>query len=250
MPYQRIAITGASSGIGENLALNFAKKGVHFYLNARNLQRLESIKEKLEKMGSSVEICAFDVSDENKMKEWIEHIFQTRLDLLILNAGISSGKEFTAQKELEVAKINALGVANGLFYAFFKMKQQELINQTRGQIVLLSSVASLLSLPNAPAYSASKHFVSSLGEAMALNDENITITTICPGFIKTPLTAHLKLKMMSVEFAAFKITKAIKAKKRTFIFPLKTAFLAKFYDILPFFAKKKFVSFLKNKTKM
>lgn len=250
MSYQNIAITGASSGIGAQLGRIFAKEGVNFFLCARNEKRLEAMKKELEARGARVEICAFDISDEKKAKEWIERIFSRRIDLLILNAGISSGTRKDLQIELEIAKINALGLACALFYALELMKNQPLQDDTRGQIVLMSSVASLLALPNAPAYSASKHFVSALGEALALAYPQITFTTICPGFIKTPLTAHLRLKMMELEFASEKIARAIKQKKRKFIFPFQTAFVARCYNMLPFWAKKAFVKFLKKRAKL
>lgn len=251
MSFKSIAITGASRGLGRELALGLGAKGVKLYLNARDEKALLELKDELEKKGCEVEIAAFDISDEKLCKAWCERIFSTNLELLILNAGISSGADESATKQIEVARINTLGVATPLFYALDKMSAQPLNKGFCGQIVLISSIASLLALPNAPAYSASKHFVSALGEALALAYPNIAFSVICPGFIKTDLTAHIKgLKMMSAQTAAFKIIKAIKAKKRFYAFNFSTFLVAKIYNFCPFFIKKLFVNFLKSRARL
>ena len=250
--YKSIAITGASRGLGCELALNFAQKGVKFFLNARDESALKALKNELEARDCEVEIAAFDIADENLSKAWCESIFKENLDLLILNASISSGVDESAHKQIEISRINVLGTAAPLFYALEKMSAQAL-NESgfKGQIAFISSIATLLALTNAPAYSASKHFSRTLGEALALAYPQICFSMICPGFIKTDLTKHIKnLKMMSVSTAAFKITKAIQAKKRFYAFNFSTFLIAKIYNLCPFFIKKIFVNFLKNRAKL
>lgn len=244
--FKTIAITGASRGIGAKLAQGFADVGVKLFLNARSEKELVKLQKELESKGCEVEISAFDLSDEKACRAWCEKICAHHLDLLILNAGISSGLDESMQKQVEISKINTLAAAIPLFYALERMK-----NQQSGQIALISSVASLLALPNAPAYSASKHFINALAEAVALNYPQLCINIICPGFIKTDLTKHIKgLKMMELECASQKIIKAIKAKKYFYAFPLHIFLIAKFYNILPLFIKKFFVNFLKRRARL
>ncbi|KGI55950.1 SDR family NAD(P)-dependent oxidoreductase [Campylobacter sp. MIT 97-5078] len=248
--YTNAAITGASSGIGIELALLLAQEKTTLFLNARDETRLKKVQAKAQEFGSKAFVYAFDVCDEKACKAWCEELFKEPLDLLILNAGISSGDDESEQKQIQIAKTNVLGITNLIFYTINAMQKQEFKGKFKGQIVLVSSIASLLALPNAPTYSASKHFVTALCEALSLAHPEICFTCICPGFIKTNLTKHLKLKMMEANAASFQILNAIKAKKKKFIFPFHIALIAKLYAFLPFFIKRYFVRFLQKRAKL
>nr|QGT50276.1 SDR family oxidoreductase [uncultured Helicobacter sp.] len=238
--YQRIAITGASSGIGKEIALYLASPQTSLYLTGRDTQRLADIKESCVNQGAKVQENTFDVRNESACQQWCEDIFQERVDLLIINAGMALGEDESANQQIQVAQTNVMGVANIVFYALEKMQQQEKIKGYRGQIVLIASIASLLAMPNAQSYSASKHFVRILGEALNLSYPDITITTICPGFITTPLTAHLAqwIPMMSAKQAARKILAASAKRKWLYIFPFWLGFAARFYNLLPLCIKR------------
>lgn len=238
MKKYNIAITGASKGLGKHLALNLASQNRHFFLSARDEEALKQSKQDLEKLACSAEFYSFDVGDERMSYEWCERIFKQRLDLLILNAGISSGLDDSAKKQIQVSKVNCLGVANIIFHALEYMQKQELIGGKRGHIVLMASIASFVCLPNAPSYSASKHYLKSLAQSLSMAYPEIKITLICPGFIKTELTKHINNKyinkiMLDVDVAAKKITKAIEKEKRFYAFPFYLFFLAKLYSLLP-----------------
>lgn len=238
--YHCIAITGASSGIGKEIALCLASPQMSLYLAGRNIQRLADIKESCTNLGAKVQESAFDVRNESESKQWCENIFKEYVDLLIINAGMALGDDESAKQHIQVAQTNVMGVANIAFYALEKMQQQEKIKGHRGQIVLIASIASLLAMPNAQSYSASKHFVRILGEALNLSYPDITITTICPGFITTPLTAHLSpwIPMMNPKQAAEKILAASAKRKSLYIFPFWLGLGARFYNLLPLCFKR------------
>ena len=237
-----VAITGASSGIGRALALCFAKEATSLHITGRNIMRLEQTKEAILALNpqAQVHIYCFDVSDKLETKRWCEAIFATRLDVLILNAGVAMGEKESIQKHLQICHTNAMGVAYASFYALESFQKQEKILNSRGQLVFISSIAALLSLPNAPSYSASKQFVKSLAESLSVSQKDVCITTICPGFIKTPLTdyIHPAIPQMSVESAAEKMYRAIKKGKSFVAFPWWLAFGARFYDFLPLSLKR------------
>ena len=242
-----VAITGASSGIGRALALEFAKnhKNITLHLAGRNEARLQESKEQILSHNPAAQVLlqCFDVSDEEAVKQWCENIFQSRVDMVIMNAGVAMGEEQSAAKHSEICKTNALGVAFGSFYALESMNKQDFVYGSKGQIVLISSIAALLALPNAPSYSASKIFVRALGESISVGQSDVCVTTICPGFIRTPLTQfiHPLVPQMSVESAVKKMYNAIIKGKRFYAFPWWLAFGARFYNILPFWCKRAFV---------
>ncbi len=242
-----VAITGASSGIGRALALEFAKnhKSITLHIAGRNEARLQESKEQILLCNPTAKVLlqCFDVSSEKAVKQWCENIFQSRVDIVIMNAGVAMGEEQSAAKHSEICKINALGVAFGSFYALESMSRQEVISGKRGQIVLISSIAALLALPNAPSYSASKIFVKTLGESLSVGQSEVCVTTICPGFIRTPLTQfiHPLVPQMSIESAVRKMYKVIIKGRRFYAFPWWLAFGARFYNVLPFWCKRAFV---------
>ncbi len=244
----RVAITGASSGIGRALAICFANEATHLYIAGRNKERLEESRAYILATNpqAQVEISCFDVSDEKSCKLWCEEIFVSRLDVLIINAGVAMGEKESVKKHFEICHTNVMGVAYIAFYALEAFRKQELKDKKRGQIVLMASIAALLSLPNAPSYSASKSFVKSLGESLSVAQKDVRITTICPGFIKTPLTdyIHHSIPQMSVEQASKKMYYAIKKGKSFYAFPHSLAYAARFYTILPFWLKRALVNLI------
>lgn len=250
-----VAISGASSGIGRALATEFANEATHIYLAGRSVERLEECKHELLAKNKDlvVSYSAFDINDEKACKKWCDEIFSNRLDILILNAGIATGMQDNAEKHIEVSRTNTLGVANLAFYALNYFKLQDSyntanMNAPKQTLVLMSSIASLAPLPNAPSYSASKYFVRILGESLSLSVNDAHISVICPGFIRTKLTDSISsyIPQMQLEVAARKIYHAIKRGKRLYIFPFWLSMLAKIYAILPFKLQRMLASVLKS----
>ena len=171
---------------------------------------------------SSIESYQCDVTDRKELHRVIKNFSQGKLHIAIANAGISMGKksrkpDFEASQR--IFQTNVFGVLHT-----FEVALELMILQKQGQLVATSSVAAMVGLPGAGAYSASKAAVLKLCESYAidLRDQGISVTCICPGFIKTPLTDknnHSMPFLLSAEEGARRIKRAIDQKKALYIFP-------------------------------
>lgn len=224
-----IIITGASSGIGKELAKIYANENNNLFLSGRDETRLKEVKEICQKLKANVDVKIIDVADELATKNWIKNIAKDhKLDLIIANAGISAGTEGGPESFEQVKKIfktNIDGVLNTIQPAIEIMKDQK-----SGQIAIMSSLAGFRGLPSSPAYSASKSCVRVYGEALRgnLHKFNIKVNVICPGYIKTPMTDVNKFPMpflMSVEKAAQIIKKGLTKNKSRIAFPFAFYFI-------------------------
>ncbi|MEE8258273.1 MAG: SDR family NAD(P)-dependent oxidoreductase, partial [Sphingomonadales bacterium] len=162
---KNILITGASSGIGQEIALLYAKAGINLVITGRDKKRLLATATTLEKKGAGVIARVLDVTDQKAMAAFIVEVDKkTPLDLVIANAGI--GVQHGDFKTLDEAakatfEVNVFGVFNTIHPALAVMKERG-----RGQIALVSSLAGYIGLPGAPIYSASKNAVRAYGESL------------------------------------------------------------------------------------
>ncbi len=219
-----ILITGASSGIGAALATAYAGEGRTLILVARNEARLNEVAAQCRAKGAVVHTASIDVREKEKLAAYINEIdAQHPVDLVIANAGISAGfsnsVEENYQRAEEVFAVNLGGVINTLHPLLPRM-----IARGRGHIAILSSLAGIVALPSAPAYSASKAAVRVYGDALRgeLRAHHIDVSVICPGWITTPLTEKNDFPMpfcMNVERAAGLIIHRLAQKKRRIAFP-------------------------------
>ncbi|PAF51663.1 hypothetical protein BKH44_05185 [Helicobacter sp. 13S00477-4] len=247
MNYQNIAITGASSGIGYALALEFAQKGRYLYLCGRNEYKLKEIKQKCEQKGANVSIDVFDITFEIECKKWIEKIFKNRLDLLIANAGIANGNSYELQKDKQMVEVNIIGVLNIIVPSIKFFESQKCINNKCGHIVLMSSMVGIFPLPTGMVYSASKSFIHSYGESLsiALRKNKIAISTVHPGYVDTKLIQNAGAnKPLQPSQAAKIIKNGILKLKENIYFPISTKIAAKIYNLMPLWIKSKLQSFL------
>lgn len=224
-----ILITGAGSGIGRALAIAYSKPNVNLFLCGRKLERLQSTKILCEALKANVLLEIIDVTDEVTTKNWIEKIEETHaIDLIIANAGISAGTAGGTESFDQVKKIfttNVNGVLNVIHPLIEKMKLRK-----RGQIALISSLAGFRGLPSSPAYSASKSAVRVYGESLRGNlaPFGIEVNSICPGYIKTPMTDANDFPMpfiMEVEKCAKIIKKSLEKNKSRIAFPFPLYFV-------------------------
>lgn len=248
-----ILITGASSGIGEALALHYAKAGVFLALSGRAASRLEHVAHACRARGADVETVVLSVTDEPGMDGWITRIDEIHpLDLVIANAGISGGTggvmngEPIAQARA-IFDVNLTGVLNTLGPILPRM-----IARKAGQIALVSSLAAYRGFPGAPAYSASKGAVRFYGEALrgALRSTGVTINVVCPGFVKSRMTDVNDFPMpflMSAEKAANIIANGLAANRGRIAFPLPTQAGAWLLSVLPDSIAQRFLSRLPAK---
>lgn len=193
---RHILITGASSGLGEALALAYASSGVRLALTGRDGVRLERVAFACRERGARVSSAVLDVTDAPALKHWIEAQDEALpLDLAIANAGISAGTgggHESAEQARRIFATNLDGVVNTVEPAARLMTARG-----RGQIALMSSLASFRGFPGAPAYCASKAAVRVYGEALRgdLARHGVGVSVICPGYVQTPMTATNRFHM-------------------------------------------------------
>lgn len=223
-----ILITGASSGIGEALALEYAGPGVHLALSGRDCARLEDIRQRCVQLGAEVSALVINVTDQAAMAAWIGNIDSAHpLDLVIANAGISGGGGSGGESETQaraIFSVNFDGVLNTIWPAIHAMRTRTNGTRGRGQIAITSSIAGMTPLAGAPAYSASKAAVKAYAESLhgALKDEGIIVTAICPGFVKSRITDSNDFPMpffMDGAKAARIIAKGLAKGRVSVIFP-------------------------------
>lgn len=232
-----ILITGASSGIGWALALQYAAPGVQLALCGRTPERLEEIAVLCQAKGAKTNIRRLDVQDRAATKKWVIEIDQVNpLDLVIANAGISSGTGVDGNEEeqtRDIFAVNLAGTLNTVLPLIERMKLRQ-----RGQIALVSSLAGFRGLPTAPAYGASKAAVRSYGEGLRgrLAVDGIQVSVICPGFVRSRITDTNSFKMpffMEADKAAKIIMKGLRRNKPRIAFPWQTYFLMRLITALP-----------------
>lgn len=234
-----ILITGASSGIGRALAESYALPGVTLLLTGRNKDRLAEAEAACVKRGATVKTTTICVTDrlalEKQLLAWDD---ETPIGLVIANAGISGGlgKEADGDKLFrEILSINLDGTFNTVNPLIPRMKARN-----AGQIVLMSSMAGFRGLPSAPAYSVSKNAVRAYAEALrpVLKKSGVKVNVICPGFIKTPLTAvntFIMPFLMNVDPAVTAIRRGIARNKPVIAFPWQMRLLMMVITALPRF---------------
>jgi len=234
---KNIMITGAGGGLGSALSLAYAAQGISLFLTGRNEDRLADISAACRLKGAHVEMACIDVEDAVAMENFIRETDKDKpLDLVIANAGISktlvSGEQ-NSSAATKVFSTNLYGVLNTIHPAIPLM-----VKRRKGQIAIISSLASFRGLPSAPAYSASKAAVRFYGEALrgVLKADGIGVSVICPGFIRTPMTDINKFPMpmlMDAEKAARKIKRRLEHNPARIAFPWPLYFLMNFTGFLP-----------------
>lgn len=234
---KNILITGASSGLGMELAKIYASKGVMLFLTGRNLERLQRVSEECKRLGAIVEYKSIEISDYENLRDWLESICkQYHLDLVIANAGISANTSLTKDAYNQIKKIidtNLYGVINTITPIIPYM-----IDQQRGQIVIISSLAGYRGMPSCAAYSLSKGAARMYGEALRgmLKEFNIGVTVVTPGYIKTPMTDVNQFPMpfiISAKSAASIIKSKLVKNPSRIAFPLVMYLLVLLINILP-----------------
>ncbi|MEC8316072.1 MAG: SDR family NAD(P)-dependent oxidoreductase [Pseudomonadota bacterium] len=236
LPWKSVWITGASSGIGRELAIQLASQNVEIYASARRFDELQI----LSSVNNNIHSINLDVSKIKDVRKKTKFFFEDGNfpDLVILNAGVS--RLFTLDKIdekhqdiIDSMDTNYFGVINCLSVILPRM-----IERKKGHIAIMSSVAGYRGLPNSVAYSPTKAALINLVEIMRseLSPLGINISIINPGFVDTDATKVNKFRMpsmVSVEFAARKIIRDLVKLKYEVAFPFMFTFFIKFLRILP-----------------
>lgn len=234
-----VFLTGASSGIGEALALALAERGAVLGLVARREAELKDLATRCEAAGGTARVFACDVTDAAALSDAARRFRDEfgHIDILIANAGIGGNNAETRALQPDAVKkvveINLLGSVNAVHAVLPHM-----LERGSGHLVAISSLAGIRGLPKSAAYSASKAGMTAFFESVRLDVQNkgIDVTIIQPGFIKTPLTSGRANKMpflMELDDAIPLFISAIEKKKKFAAFPWQLATIVRAGKIFP-----------------
>lgn len=224
----QVLITGATSGIGEALVKQYQQANHRVFACGRNIQKLIELEQ--EKFASTL---VFDITQPVEVNKAAEQVDE--LDILLLNAGdceyIEDAYQFDSELFSRIINTNLTSIGFVLSAFLPKLKRG-------GQLVFVSSSVTLLPLPRAEAYGASKAGIDYLANTLRLDlaKKNIGVTLVHPGFIKTPLTDKNTFAMpfiITAEEAAVRIVKGVSAKKSYLQFPKKLTYLLRLIALIP-----------------
>lgn len=246
---ETIALTGASGGIGAALAEIYARPGVRLALAGRDHDRLAAVAERCRDRGAAVETSAFDIADAAAACAWMRDVDGRRpVDLLIANAGISSGigpdgKAESWETVAQVLQVNAIGAL-----VVAQVMAERMAARRCGQIALMSSLAAYRGLPSCPAYSASKAAVKAYGEGLRgwLRPQGVGVSVVCPGYVVSPMSARVvgpKPFLMPAEAAARLIRRRLARDAAVIAFPFPLAFGTRLLALLPGWAAARILPF-------
>ena len=207
-------ITGASSGIGRDIAINLSKKGYDLILVARDLEKLNEVKSKLH---TNVEVVSMDVSNAENCKEL--HEKYQNIDILVNNAGFGDCGYFTKtslDKELKMIDTNIVA-----YHVLTKLYLQDMTQRNSGKILNVASIAGFMTGPLMATYYSTKSYVVRLSEAireeLRREKSNVQISILCPGPVNTNFNkvadVQFALKGLSSEYVAkYAVDKLFKGK--------------------------------------
>lgn len=217
-------ITGASSGIGAELARQLGAKGVRVGLTARREAELEEVARSIRDAGGTAVVAPGDAADPVSTRAAFGRLKDALgpVDLLIANAGLGLGESvvgFSADEFDRMVRVNLISVAYAIEAVLPAMLERH-----RGQIVGVSSLAAFRGLPGSAGYSATKAGLTTLLEGFRaeLHPRGIAVTAVHPGYVRTPMTAganHWQPFLMDADRAARIILRGIARRKRRVDFP-------------------------------
>ncbi len=225
--FSSIVLTGASSGIGEALALDYAGPGVALALTGRDAERLGTVAAACRAKGAIVLAETIDVTDRERLLPWLTAFDEAHpVDLVLANAGISIDKDNSSLDDFSIIRktldVNINGVLNTVEPLLPRMMARK-----RGQIGIVSSLAGFIGLPYSASYNASKAAVRVWGESIryVLKKDGIGVSVICPGFVVSRITADAPFPMpfmMTASRASSIIRRGLAANKPRIAFPIGT----------------------------
>jgi short-subunit dehydrogenase len=229
-------ITGASSGIGEALALRLARDGRTVAASARNAAALAQLGER---SGGRIAAHPLDVTDPEACTRCVDAIETTLgpIGLAVLNAGTHrpmSADDFSVAAARDLVEINLMGVINSLAPVLERMRARR-----SGHIAIVASVAGYGGLPTAAVYGATKAALINMAEALRLDCDRlgIKLQLVNPGFVKTPLTDRNEFPMpflMPVDDAIDAFVAGLASDRFEIAFPRRFALLLKLLNALPY----------------
>ncbi|MBC8182269.1 SDR family NAD(P)-dependent oxidoreductase [candidate division KSB1 bacterium] len=239
-----ILITGASTGIGKELAIQLAEKDNRLVLIARRENLLQQLIESLPKHPDGHLHFPCDVSDLKSVQKICTNLIKQAIifDVLILNAGIGGGFDVSNIDIKNFRKIFDINLFGTIY--FLKHLLPPMIERQTGLVSAVSSLAGYRGMPKSAPYSTSKAALSTLMESLRIDlwNSGVKVSLISPGFVKTPMTDlndYYMPFMIPVEKAAKIIIKGLEKEKTEIHFPYRLSLLVKLFKLLPnnFYAK-------------
>jgi short-subunit dehydrogenase len=235
--YKNVLITGASSGLGEALAVKFAQRGSNLTLNARRVEKLSALRDRLIKINPKIDICLApgDVSHKEAVQEVVKKSvsYFSSLDVIVANAGQGMWCRFRDLKDPdqldELMKLNYMGLVYCLFYGLPHLQK------SHGSFIAISSIQGVIPVAFHTGYVASKYAVNGLIETIRLEEPDVHFLLALPSWISgTELRSHalsgegadaIQVKKKhgkqatSAEDCASMITRALLARKQEVFIP-------------------------------
>ncbi len=234
-----IVVSGASSGLGRALALEYAAPGVTLGLIGRNERRLADVAAAARAKGAAVRTGALDVRDREGMNAFLlDFDAASPIDCVIASAGVTSvttadGEFEDLTKTQDLFEVNLNGVMNTIAPVAPLMRRRRV-----GQIALFGSLAAFAPPPDAASYSASKAALVAfaLATRALYRADGVSVSAVCPGFVDTPMTSSFvswKPFMITPEDAARRIRRGLERRAAIIAFPLPLYLAARFQQMLP-----------------
>lgn len=236
---KQCVITGASSGIGRELALELGRRGWSVGLLARRAELLDQLAAELKAAGVNAAAVACDVADGTAVRDAVSQVERALggpIDLAIANAGVGipiHATKFDIAVAEQMIRVNVLG----MMYLFDAVVPS-MVQRRSGQFAGIASIAGLRGLPTTSVYSCSKAAMQAFLEAtrIELKPYGIAVTTVNPGFIATPMTEKNRFKMpflMQAAPAAKVIADGLDRRARVIEFPKPMSLLMRFARLVP-----------------
>ena len=229
-----VLITGASSGIGEALALACADRGDRLFLCGRDAARLDAVAAACRARGATADARILDVTDEAATRDWIRACDAAApLDRVFSNAGVATGPEVEPNVRRTFA-VNVGGTVNVVLPAVEAMRARRC-----GHVIMTASIAGYGPLAGCPSYSATKSCVKTWGLSLRghLRAEGVRVSVICPGFVRSRMTDKNTCRMpffMEADRAARIILRRVDRNVGLIAFPWPMRFATWWLSTLPF----------------
>lgn len=240
---KNIWITGASSGIGSELALQLARAGNLVVVSARSSSKLAALSAEAASLSGRIVPLVYDVTQDDEADNIRIDLsaIVSALDIVIICAGRC---EYIDNAELDtdlfrrVYDVNVFGAVNSAIVALPLLKKTDVAGKGKPQIVAIASLSAVAGLPRAEAYGSSKAAMIYLFNTLRLDlEKRIDVTVVNPGFVATEMTSQNDFPMpfmMQPPAAAARIIKGVAKRKLTVNFPLRLWLSLKIPSIIPF----------------
>ena len=244
---QVAVVTGASSGIGWELARQLAAEGAKVAIVARRAEQLHALQKLITDAGGTAAAFVCDVGSRESVEATVRAVTEQLgpIDLVIANAGVGRPTHLDPVNMADVEdtfRINLMGVVYTLSAALPGM-----LARKSGHLVGISSLAGYRGLPGESAYCASKAAVNVYldGLRIHLHGTGVKVTTVCPGFVTTPMTEMNTFHMpqvMTAQVAAGKILRAVRRGVKVYSFPWRLTMMVKLSRWVPDWMMKRFMA--------